>query len=136
MKYKNVYFITGTAYAGKSTITKLLSEKYNGIHCEENYHDIRLPSLDKNKFPDLTYIRDLEDFRHFIRRTPEEYAAWINAVDKECGVVELVILEKLTKQNKKIFVDTNISVPILKEISDKDHVLIMIADPEIFRYRV
>ena len=30
-KYKNVYFINGTAYAGKSTMTKLLAEKYNGI---------------------------------------------------------------------------------------------------------
>ena len=85
MKSKNVYFLNGTAYAGKSTMVKLLAEKYNEIACEENYHDIRLPSLDKNEFPDLTYIRDLEDFRHFIRRTPEEYAAWINAVDKECG---------------------------------------------------
>lgn len=30
-----------------------------------------------------------------------------------------------------IFVDTNIPVEVLAEISDKDHVLIMLADPEI-----
>ena len=30
-----------------------------------------------------------------------------------------------------IFVDTNIPVVVLAEISDKDHVLIMLADPEI-----
>ena len=53
MKYKNVYFITGTAYAGKSTMAKLLSEKYNGIHCEENYHDRLRYTLDKNEFPGL-----------------------------------------------------------------------------------
>ena len=29
MKYNNVYFINGTAYAGKSTMVKLLAEKYN-----------------------------------------------------------------------------------------------------------
>lgn len=28
---KNVYFITGTAYAGKSTTVKMLSEKYDMI---------------------------------------------------------------------------------------------------------
>ena len=29
MKYQNVYFINGNAYAGKSTIVKKLAEKYN-----------------------------------------------------------------------------------------------------------
>ena len=33
---KNVYFITGTAYAGKSTAVKMLSEKYDMIFCGEN----------------------------------------------------------------------------------------------------
>lgn len=131
MKFKNVYFINGTAYAGKSTMVKLLAERYNGIACEENYHDIRLSSLDKNEFPALTYTRDLKDWRQFIRRTPEEYANWINAVTKECAIVELEILEELSKQNKKIFVDTNIPVSILKEISDKEHVLIMLADQDV-----
>ena len=34
LKYylKNVYFITGTAYAGKSTAVKMLAEKY-GLVC-------------------------------------------------------------------------------------------------------
>ena len=35
---KNVYFITGTAYAGKSTTVKMLSEKYDMVFCGENYH--------------------------------------------------------------------------------------------------
>ena len=30
MKYDNVYFFNGTAYAGKSTMVKRLAEKYNG----------------------------------------------------------------------------------------------------------
>ena len=36
-QFKNVYFIIGTAYAGKSTMIKMLSEHYDGIMCEENY---------------------------------------------------------------------------------------------------
>ena len=35
---KNVYFITGTAYAGKSTMVKMLSERYGLVCCGENYH--------------------------------------------------------------------------------------------------
>ena len=35
---KNVYFITGTAYAGKSTAARMLAEQYGMILCGENYH--------------------------------------------------------------------------------------------------
>lgn len=131
MKYKNVYFINGTAYAGKSTMVKELAKKYNAIACEENYHDILADTLDKNEFPGLTYTRDLKDWRHFIRRTPDEYENWINVTSKECEKLELIILDDLIKENKLIFVDTNISIETLHKISDKDHVLIMLADPEI-----
>ena len=43
MRFSNVFFINGTAYAGNSTMVKMLAEKYNGIACEENYHDSMLP---------------------------------------------------------------------------------------------
>ena len=131
MKFKNVYFINGNAYAGKSTMVKLLAEKYNGILCEENYHNAYLSDLDKNEFPGLTYTRDLKDWRDFIRRTPDEYEHWINITSKECEILELQILEDLIKEDKLIFVDTNISIETLSKISDKDHVLIMLADPDI-----
>lgn len=131
MKFENAYFINGTAYAGKSTIARMLAEKYDGILCEENYHDVLLDTLDKEEFPNLTYTRDLEDWHDFIRRSPEEYKAWIDGVTKECEILELKILEDLNSQGRKIFVDTNISLETLKEISDHDHVLIMLADPDI-----
>ena len=131
MKFHNAYFINGTAYAGKSTMVKLLVYKYDGIACEENYHDIRAAELDKNEFPNLTYTRDLTDWSEFIRRTPDEYEAWIEGCIKECTILEMEILEELSRGNKKIFVDTNIPVEILKEISDEHHVLIMLAEPEV-----
>ena len=128
----DVYYIIGTAYAGKSTMVKLLAEKYDGIACEENYHDRLVDeNLDKNEFPGLCYTRDLQDWREFIRRTPEEYAAWLESVAKECEVLELRILEDLKKEGRKIFVDTNISIETLKRISDTDHVLVMLADQMI-----
>ena len=127
-----IYYLNGTAYAGKSTMVKMLAEKYDGIACEENYHDKLVDeNLDKNEFPGLCYTRDLEDWPEFIRRTPEEYATWLESVAKECEVLELRILEDLKKEDKKIFVDTNISLETLKNISDNDHVLIMLADPMI-----
>ena len=71
-QFNNVYFINGTAYAGKSTMVKMLAEKYNGIACEENYQDVKLWELDSSEFPSLTYTRDLKGWRDFIRRTPDE----------------------------------------------------------------
>jgi len=131
MGYENVYFITGTAYAGKSTMVKLLAQKHNGIACEENYHDALQDTLDPKDFPCLTYTRDLQDWHDFVRRTPDEYEAWILGVNKECEILELRILEQLTGQGKPIFVDTNISLETLRRISDREHVLIMLAEPEI-----
>ena len=131
MRFDNAYFITGTAYAGKSTMVKLLAEKYNGILCEENYHDQLLPGLDSTEFPFLTYTRDLEDWHDFIKRTPEEYKAWMDGVSRECEILELRLLDGLKDQGRPVFVDTNISIETLKSITPEDHVLVMLADPQI-----
>ena len=131
MKFENVYFITGTAYAGKSTMIKMLAEKFGGILCEENYHDRFFPDVDRKEFPFLSYTRDLVDWHDFIRRTPDEYEAWIKGTSKECEILELRILESLLAEGKPIFVDTNISPETLRQISDAEHVLIMLAEPDI-----
>lgn len=139
MDLRNVYFVIGTSYAGKSTIVKNLAKKHNGLALEENYHDEKLPELDSRDFPNLTYTRDLQDWHDFIRRTPDEYVTWIKNVQKECEIVELQILEELLRKpeshDRKIFVDTNISIETLHKISDTDHVLVMLADPEIGIHR-
>lgn len=131
MKLNNVYFINGTAYAGKSTMVRLLAQKYDGIACEENYHDRLLPELDPAEFPCLCYTRDLQDWHDFIRRSPEEYEAWFDGVTAECEILELRILADLANNEKLVFVDTNIRPETLKTISDSEHVLIMLAEPEI-----
>lgn len=131
MRFENTYFINGTAYAGKSTMVRRLAEKYNGIACEENYHNALLPGLDKDEFPGLTYTRDLRDWHDFVRRTPDEYEAWVRRTSKECEKLELQMLSTLSTQGKMVFVDTNVSVETLKKVSDDRHVLIMLADPDI-----
>lgn len=131
MVFPDTYFITGNAYAGKSTLVRLLGEKHGGVICEENYHDRLLPELDKGEFPNLCYTRDLEDWHEFIRRSPEEYEAWYDAVSRECEVLEKHILSELTGKGKPVFVDTNISIETLRTVAEPRHVLIMLARPEI-----
>ncbi len=131
MRFRNAYFILGTAYAGKSTLVRLLAEKHRGVLCEENYQDRFFPELDRAEFPCLSYTRELTDWHEFIRRTPEEYEAWIDGASGECEVLELRILAELAQQAKPVFVDTNISPETLKAVAEPGHVLVMLADPEI-----
>ena len=131
MVFDNAYFINGTAYAGKSTMVKLLAERYGGIACEENYHDAYEGVLDAAEFPCLTYTRDLEDWHDFIRRSPEEYEAWYDGVSKECETLELRMLPGICRKGRPVFVDTNISPETLKTVAAPGHVLILLADPEI-----
>lgn len=125
--FRNVYFINGTAYAGKSTMVRLLAEKYDGICCGENYHDELMELIDPVHQPALSYFDTMSGWQEFIGRTPEEYDEWIVNVSKEAAELEIMLLIRFTQTGKKIFVDTNISVDILKEISDYHHVAIMLS---------
>lgn len=125
--FKNVYFINGTAYAGKSTMVKLLAEKYDGICCGENYHMDLLKYADPEHQPNLCYFDTMSDWQEFISRTPEEYDAWLTGTANEAVQLELILLLRLCSTGRKIFVDTNIPVEILREISDYHHVAILLS---------
>ncbi|MCR5121167.1 MAG: hypothetical protein K6B74_01965 [Ruminococcus sp.] len=124
---KDAYFITGMAYAGKSTAVKALSERYGMIFCGENYtlelsdrvaeHDVQ---------PDLCYMRELTDWKDFVTRSPEEYERWIYSVAREAAGFEIAELISLSGKGK-VIVDTNIPLDILHEISDYDHVAVMLS---------
>ncbi len=129
LKYylRNVYFITGTAYAGKSTMVKMLSEKFDMIFCGENYHsEVSDVIADPQLQPDSCYTKNLTDWKDFVTRAPEEYARWIENVGKEAAEFEVAQLLSLG-MNKKVIVDTNIPVEVLKEISDYHHVAVMLS---------
>ena len=130
-RFENAFFINGTAYAGKSTLTKLLAQRHGGIACEENYHDAYPDRLDPAEFPCLCYARDIKDWHDFIRRSPEDYEAWYDGVSRECETLELRLLPEICSRGKPVFVDTNISPETLKRVAAPGHVLIMLAPPEI-----
>lgn len=124
---KNVLFINGTAYAGKSTMVEMLGDKYGLIQCGENYHskvanEIIIPS----RQPNLCYFQTMKDWQEFINRAPEDYEKWIIGVENEVSELEVAELISLS-QNHKVIVDTNIPVETLKEIADYNQVVIMLS---------
>ena len=124
---KNVYFITGTAYAGKSTTVKMLAERYDMICCGENYHmAVSEIVATPETHPDLCYNRSLTNWKDFVTRTPEEYERWLYAVGREAAEFEVAELIAIS-QDKKVIVDTCSPIDILKEITDYDHVAVMLS---------
>lgn len=124
---KNVYFITGTAYAGKSTTVRMLAERYDMILCGENYHSkvsdiVAAPDVQ----PDICYLKSLVDWKDFVLRTPEEYERWMFSVGKEAAEFEVAELISISS-DKKVIVDTNIPLDVLREISDYHRVAVMLS---------
>lgn len=125
---KNVYFINGTAYAGKSTMVHMLAERFDMIECGENYHmavsrEVAQPDLQ----PASSYFSTMSGWEEFLNRSPEEYEKWIMDGNEEIAQFEIAELIRLSSTGKKIVVDTNIPLDMLKEISDYNHVAVMLS---------
>lgn len=124
---RNVYFINGTAYAGKSTMVAMLAEKYGMAHCGENYHTNNCDKFVTPEYqPNIGYFQTMKDWQEFINRTPYEYEKWIDGTSREAAQIEIAELLRIPEGQKAI-VDTNISLEVLREISDYHHVAIMLS---------
>ena len=129
--FENVYFITGTAYAGKSTMVRMLAEKYGGVWCGENYNEKLFGLIDPEHEPNLCYFDTMSGWQEFVNRTPGQYAEWIDGCAAEGTGLELIELIRRTETGKRVFVDTNIPLDALRAISDYRRVAVMLADPAI-----
>lgn len=128
---KDCYFITGTAYAGKSTMCRMLAERYGLIHCEENYNmDEILSVVEKKSQPDFCYFHEMASWQEYVSRTPDEFERWFNSVAKETTGFEIAELIRRSARGR-VIVDTNISCGDLWKISDWRHVAVMLSPPEM-----
>lgn len=128
LKYylRNVYFINGTAYAGKSTAVHMLAERFGLVECGENYHMAVTEKIADEKIQlNLTYFRRMKDWKEFVTRSPEEYEKWILGNQEEVAGFEIAEVISLAR-DRKVIVDTNIPLHVLKEITDYNHVAIMV----------
>ncbi len=129
LKYylRNVRFITGTAYAGKSTMVAMLAEKYNLVFCGENFHDVVPRSVFSRELqPNLCYFDTMSGWQEFVNRTPEVYSKWIRGVSEEVVQVEIPELIKRS-QDRIVIADTNIPISVLKLIADYNQVAVMLS---------
>lgn len=123
-------FINGTAYAGKSTMVKMLADKYELIHCGENYECTPEGIVTPERYPNLGYFQTMGDWRKFVSRTPEEYDNWIQGCTKEIIEFEVTYLMSIAR-SQKVIVDTNLPADLLHEIADYNQVAVMLAPPSM-----
>ncbi len=124
---RNCYFINGTAYAGKSTMCRLLAERYGMVHCEENYNmDTILSVVTQEEQPNLNYFNTKKSWQEYVSRSPEEFENWINGNSREVTGFEIAELIRLSGE-KRVIVDTNIPCDVLKRITDYKHVALLLS---------
>ena len=67
----------------------------------------------------------------FVTRTPEEYNAWIEGSAREVSQFQVLELIRMSASGKKVIVDTNLSWEQLRELSDYNHVAVMLSPQNI-----
>ena len=123
---RNVLFINGTAYAGKSTMVKMLADKYGLVCCGENYDCVPKHLVSPETHPNYCYTQTMKDWQEFVNRTPQAYSDWITGNIREQVEFEITHLISVS-QTQKTIVDTNIPVNILREIADYHQVAILLS---------
>lgn len=125
---KNVMFITGTAYAGKSTMCEILAEKYDLFHCKENYapSKVQCGIINQKYQPNLNYFNAKPSWNEYFYREPNEFSNWIEGNNEEVAGFEIVELIQ-NAQNKRVIAETNIPINILREIVDYNQIAIMLS---------
>ena len=114
---ENVYFINGHSYAGKSTMVKLLAERFDMICCGENYHDVfPREKLSRWKQPGLCYFDTMRGWQEWLGMTPEEHRLWIEEVTREC--VEIEILE-LIRRRPATLPDLALALELPETVTEK-----------------
>ena len=88
--------------------------------------DMILSVVTREQQPNLNYFNSMSGWQEYVSRTPDEFESWSNGVSREVAGFEIAQLIKLSA-DKKVIVDTNIPCDVLKEISDYNHVVIMLS---------
>jgi len=132
---RNVYFINGHSYAGKSTMVKMLADRYDMVFCCENYQSGFPDSFPKSELsrwqqPALCYFDTMSGWEEWLNMSPEAHGEWVQHCTQDCIEVEIAELIKRAASGKKVIVDTNITPEILRAISDYRRVAIMLSDPK------
>jgi len=124
---QNVLFVSGSAYGGKTTMTRKLEETYGFLRYREGTkYDEHLAYADRTHQPAMCYERG--DLKDFFNRPPDLYAQWI--IDSITEEAEMAIVDLIQlSQHRKVVADVQIPVGYLSRIATFEQVILLVADP-------
>lgn len=124
--FKNVYFVTGTATGGKTTISKAIAEKYGFIRYDVDVEFNRHLKL-SNPIDQPNMNKQFNNADDFFMRSKEEYVDWLinNTYEQLPFVLEDLV--KLSK-NHTIVCDLHIQPEDARQLCDNDKVVFLIRE--------
>ncbi len=130
---RNVYFICGNACAGKTTMSKLISDKY-GIYRydfddKENYKSHR--AIADEKHQPHTCAHGVDFHKQWMRPIEEQAQSMMGSL-REQNEMALIDLMKLS-ENQKVLADVLYSPDLTNEIIDYDHIVFLTVDRSLIR---
>ncbi|MCL2866487.1 MAG: hypothetical protein FWF47_01860 [Clostridia bacterium] len=133
---RNVYFLVGTALAGKTTMAKAISAKYGFYHFNDNWHEDRFTVFrsicDMRYQPQSTKKKETTDWEAFFSRSVEEFLTDNGEYGEYDEYVEFMIIELIKQsQNTKVIADISIPAHLLTQISDYNRIACLLAAPEL-----
>ncbi|MDD7413181.1 MAG: shikimate kinase [Eubacteriales bacterium] len=124
---KNVYFVSGTPCGGKSTISRLLSERYGLLlyDADERFEAHRRLS-DARLQPAMN--RRFEGADDFFGRSAEEYAAWLEDSTRE--QLDFVLLDLIRlSQGRRVVCDCHLSAEEAGRLTEPGRIVFLVKEP-------
>jgi len=131
---QNVYFLTGTPLAGKTTMATELASRHNMILFNENWHEDQFKvyrSICNETYQPLsTKKKRTTNWEAFFGRTVEEFLAEKSGRGEYDEYIEYAVIELIKlSQSEKVIADVGIPVALLSEIADYHRVACMLVAP-------
>jgi len=133
---RNVYFLAGTALAGKTTMSKLLAEKHGLIQFNDNWHEDNFQAFRAICTPEhqplSTQKKETTDWEAFFGRSVEEFQAAGASRGENDEYIEFALIELIKLSQKgKVIADVSVPIELLVKISDYNRIACMLTAPAL-----
>lgn len=128
---KNVYWIGGTACAGKTTMSRTLAEKYNFYHynADEMYQHYRKIAVPERQ----PYMcKHFEDLKAYFSQPLDEYMHFLEMINRESFGMLLLDIIKIS-ENQTVIVEGHYPPELMKELASHDRIAFMMTDEKHIR---
>lgn len=124
--FKNVYFITGTATGGKTTISKALAEKYGWLRYDVDVEFDRHQQL-SNPIDQPNMNKIFKNADDFFLRDAAEYVQWLKDNTREQMEFILKDLKEISK-SQKVVCDLHLTVEEADKIVNPNQIVFLIRE--------